>query len=635
MRACAWSDTDTPFDANLLGLPNMMAQPDRQDASVFGFDVEAAMAALEKGLGGQDVAKSLAAMRAAITEIPPDAMTPDGAAACHDGRVLWLGPRSQPLAPFKTPGAQIAQAVAGLSAAPCTGEVAMGVVDTSIAFANQRFRRIEGQGTGQRHRTRFKMLWLQDRYLKPGAACAGAHMSALGLGTLLLQDDIDALFDAHTREGILDETGVYAEFQPVRAFGRDLWSLSAGHGTMVLDLMAGAVPGTQDAERAIYGVELPTAVVADTSGALFHGPLVFGLAAIAYLSHLVQPKTPLVMNASMAFVGGPHSGKRGGRHDHPTADALARLANLAQSACARDVRLTLPSGNHLQDRLFAEGDQVTWLVPPNDRTASSLEIWRDTFGPHDGAPGMRISVKAPGCAEVTLADVPAPGTYRALVADGREIARLYRVAVPGVVSDHLELVAYPTHGYGGGALAPPGRWRVRTGGRRALFWSLRDDTLSGLPEAGQQARLSSAGYNRFDASGDWDKTSDLTRDGVRRDGTLSVLATNQNAARGVLVTVYGTEMSRAAGPEAYRFSGLDLDSAQHLAGQLGLEPEGAFAPRAEVSRALGGPLAARRMGRGTVRWAGTSMASAIAARQLADSFAGTAGATRPEGYREP
>ncbi|MEL6689320.1 MAG: hypothetical protein AAFP28_03285 [Pseudomonadota bacterium] len=648
MTRARWAEKDARFDQTILGLPSELAQLSAPEAAIYAaFDVTRMLDSLERGFRGRDSRRGstfgledvILEFVDAFEEVPAEQLSeqPFGDDRDKDNRsldpnagpIVWLGPRTPKRAERRDKG--IESFFEALKKGQEKAKVALGVADTAIAFAHQRFRKI---GPNGEHLTRFKMLWLQDRFRTNDPS---SYSGILAFGTLLLENDINDMFAAHTHNGVLDERGVYAEFESVRSFGRDLWSLDAGHGTAVLDLMGGAVPGDPGSDRPIYGVELPTAVVADTSGGLFHGPLVAGLATIALMTFIMSPGASVIMNASMAFVGGPHGGKRGGGKDHPTARALARLLDIAGNMTGRDVRLTLPSGNHLQDQLFAESSDVTWVVPPNDRTASSLEIWLDRFEPWSSVANFSLSVKAPGVNAAELDVAPAPGTYRSLLIGQQEVGRLYRISVPGSVADHLEFVVYPTHSYDPAQrLSPPGFWEVSTCESHALFWSLRDDTLSGLPEAGQQARLNAGSYRKFEVLGDFATTSDTGRRGVRRDGSLSVIATpdpiHGGGTKDAPVIVYGSQGSRKVTAEDYRFSGLDLDLNRHGLGMNALEA--AFLPRAEVSRSLGGPLSARRTGRGTLRLPGTSMASAIFARHIADQMTGTSTGD-PEGYREP
>ena len=503
-----------------------------------------------------------------------------------------------------------------LSAAvsPGTAKLAMGCIDTSIAFVNTRFRKTIAGGPDT---TRFEMLWVQGRALKK----PGPYSSILRAGTLLLRADIDALIAKHWTNGGLDEAAVYAEFTGPPAGETDLWSLRSGHGTTVLDLMAGAPRDTANDDIAIYGVELPVSVVSDTSGAVFHGPLTYGLAVIGAASYVLSRTSgddavPLVANASMGFLGGPHDGT------HPTAEALNAITAKAAgpNTATRSTDLTLPAGNHLQDRPHARAipsaaTQLLWSLPPEDRTASFVEIWSETSGqPPDVT---EITLHPPGATGGAAAALPATGERIHLETDGKRIAQLHNLGT------HLVVGIYPTSSWKPDEPeAPSGLWHLTakgTGTTPLLFWVARDNTLAGLKSAGRQSWIRDPGYQSRDGYGDFLVESAMAPSGMRRDGTLSVIATT-----GAPVTVISGRESYGNRP--YRFAGLPI-------GQSTPPLPGPFAPAAEVSRGLGGPMATTRQGRGSVRMAGTSMASAIMARHIAESITGAA-ATNPLGYRE-
>ncbi|MEM6386258.1 MAG: hypothetical protein AAF718_08490 [Pseudomonadota bacterium] len=617
---------EVAFDAHVYGAPNADVQPKTQgsEADRFVYDVNTVLdtlqAQLSAGMPGLD----------AFATVVGQSISVRGSGFQSDFR--WLGPAMRIPTEATSSDSQFAKMQAAampgfLSAVTSSIQatpVSLGVADTSIAFVNRRFRKRDASGNATK--TRFKFLWLQDRYFK-NAASAAPYSSIFRIGTVLLEADINRLIADNWKNGALDEAAVYRAFQSVRSFGRDLWSLGYGHGTSVLDLMAGAEPGGLGDDRPLYGIEFPTAVVADTSGSTFHGPMVTGLAAVSFLSQVMSPGA-LVMNSSISFVGGPHANKRGSQKTHPTAAALKRLVDISRSG-RRDVLLTLPSGNHLQDQLFSEADSVTWVVQPDDKTGSTVEIWNTDFSDFSG--GAKVTITAPGQSPVQFSRVPAIGKYVQLLdADGNEIGRLYRAHSPGFLEDHLVFAIHPTQSFDPDQpLSPAGNWLVECkpkAGGKCLFWSSRDDTLAGLPEAGRQARFRDPSYNAFDTSGDWqtsaeDDGSGVPKKGVSRAGSGSVLAYGQHGggAKPPLVIVIGDEASRATGRSVYRFAGLEMDRLTH---QKTKSHHGKGEPRAESSRALGGPQAAKRRGRGKIRWAGTSMASATEARLTADALTG-------------
>lgn len=532
-----------------------------------------------------------------------------------DTEAQAMGPIFTPEAFDENLGGRNSQkaAISAALSARTNAEVAIGCIDTSIAFVNARFRQKDPNHGPDK--TRFELLWIQGRAAKAPAPYA----SILRAGTLLLRRDIDALIAKHWHNGQLDEAGVYAEFIAPPTGYADLWMLREGHGTTVLDLMTGAP--TKDASDAqpIYGVELPVSVVSDTSGSVFHGPLTFGLGVIAMASYALSRTTtnapaPLVANASLGFLGGPHDGT------HPTAATLQAVMTLAAGPTrqTRQAELTLPAGNHLQSRTHARAipqnaHQFAWSLPPEDRTASFVEIWNST----DQPPVIdAITLIPPGDTGGTTTALPAIHQRILLETNGRQVAHLYNRGT------HLIIGIYPTSDWTPGAPhAPSGLWTLIAKGPTTaphLFWVARDDTLTGLKSAGRQSWLRDPGYVARDGYGDFKTQSDIAPEGGRRDGTLSVIAT-----AGAPVTVISGRENYGGKP--YRFAGLPLNQATPPA-------PAAFAPAAEVSRALGGPMSATRKGSATTRLAGTSMASAIQARHIVDQIQGTT--CSPLGYRE-
>lgn len=535
---------------------------------------------------------------------------------------LPSGPDTEAVGPIFAPGA-FDESTTGRAAmktalaaavAPGTAKVAMGCVDTSIAFVNARFRKADPGGGPDR--TRFEMLWVQGRALKT----PGPYSTILRAGTLLLRADIDALIAKHWANDRLDEAAVYAEFTGPPAGETDLWSLSGGHGTNVLDLMTGAPREVANDDAAIYGVELPVSVVSDTSGAVFHGPLTYGLAAIGAASYVLSQASgggaaPMVANASMGFLGGPANGS------HPTAAAMDAVTSAAEgpAGATRTVDLTLPAGNHLQDRIHARAipqnaTEMQWSLPPEDRTASFIEVWPET--PGDPLDVTELTLCPPGNTGGTTATLPASGERIHLEADGTRLAQLHNRG------SHLILGIYPTSSWNMGEReSSSGLWRLTLKGTDStplLLWVARDNTLSGLKSAGRQSWLRDPAYQARDGYGEYIVASAMAAEGLRRDGTLSVLATGGGTV------VAGLE---SRGQKPYRFAGLAV-------GQATPPAPGAFAPASEVARPLGGPMAAERTGRGTNRLAGSSMASAIQARHIAEGIMGLP-ASDPLGYREP
>ena len=616
---CTWTAPEA-FGPAMLGAPFIAMQPEPSAGLRYSL--------FELSEPGSLLASAMSAIDGGAA--PVSALS-DFILALGDTMSLISGPlpggpgtETQAIGPIFTPeafddsaGSRASQQAALASTMTARGDakVSIGCIDASIAFVNARFRKA-GPGGGP-DQTRFEMLWIQGRALKT----PGPFSSILRAGTLLLRADIDALIAKHWKNGRLDEAAVYAEFTAPPDGYTDLWSKRTGHGTTVLDLMTGAPRELGNDDAPIYGVELPVTVISDTSGAVFHGPLTYGLGLIAIASYALSrtasgDAAPLVANASMGFIGGPHDGT------HPTAAALNALAVAAQgpASATRDVHLTLPAGNQLQDRIHARAvpaneSPLTWSLPPEDRTASFVEIWN--VDPTTAPDVAELTLLPQGETGGVATAIPAPAQRIHPIKNGKPLAQLHNLGT------HLLLGVYPTSDWTPGAPeVPSGHWHLMaksTSTADHLFWVARDDTLNGLKSAGRQSRFRDPGYRARDGYGDYIVGSNLAAEGTRRDGTLSVLATTGAPVK----MVSGRE---ARGQKPYRFAGLELDAGTP-------PPPEPFAPAAEVSRTLGGPMAASRLGLGTDRAAGTSMASAIQARHIADGYLSTT--SSPLGYREP
>ncbi|MEP1765598.1 MAG: hypothetical protein ABJJ53_02930 [Sulfitobacter sp.] len=493
-----------------------------------------------------------------------------------------------------------------------SGPVAMGVIDFSIAFLNKRFRKANGE-------TRFEMMWIQDRVPLPEYRYLFPSYQLLGMGTVLLGADINALIAHFTKNQELDEEAAYAAFTKPPVGMRDSWAMRDGHGTAVLDHMAGADPGTQDDERPLYGVELPTAVLIDTSGQSLLAPLLLGLTAISVMSLFLTPAmharprvwgTPLVINASLAFTGGPdrNASKNG------FALMLDRLMGALQTLPREGLTLTVPTGNHRQDRIHAAfgagGPQsIVWGLPPDDLTTNAIEIYVE-----DGSDLQMFSLKHIGGPDLQLgpSDLPRPGYYVDLVQNGDIIARLAHPA--GFGPTHYTITTAPTARRDPSTpIIQSGSWEVslRSCGSDVNLWVRRDNRLSGFPNSGRQSWFVDPAYEVYDPTG-YLQQDDTPAPGatdlrVFRQGTGSVLQDAMDAGANGVVSVAGLQCN---GAEPYRFSGeRRAQNAQATAQDV-----------AEVSRWTGGPVAAARRSGAFTQPAGTSIASALYARQLADSL---------------
>lgn len=516
--------------------------------------------------------------------------------------------------PFTAPKEGTQKSVSPPKAKDCKHSaelVAMGIADFSIAFLNRRFRNASNN-------TRFEMLWIQDRVPLDEYKYLFPTYQLLGLGTFLMRHDIDNLIAHFTTNGVLDEVAAYAAFSKPPLGTSDSWVMRNGHGTSTLDLMAGAEPGEHDDNRPIYGIELPTSVLLDTSGQKLLAPLLLGLVVIAVTSLFFTPTgfsggsikgPPLVINASLAFTGGPDNDTEKSGFASLLSAVMSSLKLLPLDSLA----LTIPTGNHRQDRLHArlcggEKESIAWGLPPDDNTTSTLEIYVK-----DCTPLKCLELTLPGKDPIILnaAALPQPGHYIDLVTPAGIIARLSHQT--GFGPTHYTLTTAPTARRAlTPPLAPSGTWGIslQSFGPQIDLWVRRDDRLTGFPTSGRQSWFIDQAYLVYNQAGDFQE-GDTPMAGapplkVYREGTGSVLLDAMNGGANGIVGVAGLQND---GAQPYRFSGERSAS-------------DAQAPKtavAEVSRLLGGPLSTTRISGGVTRSAGTSMASAIYAREIADT----------------
>lgn len=487
----------------------------------------------------------------------------------------------------------------------------IGIVDVGIAFANAAFRYRTSPDPCVADRTRFDMLWLQDKVVADPARLPKLPPSTWG-GTFLFRPQIQALIDEFwdRQRGALDEESIYRLFRPVTSQEREALRLRRPHGTQVLDLICGTkgVGGQDDGNRRIYAVDLPSRIIAETSGA-FTGPfMLVGILAIAGFSAKIGIPgglRPLVINASLAFSQGPNDGS------HPYVTLLDLILEMATEGGKRVVTCTLPTGNHLQDRLHAQLDQwpggaaeLTWQIQPDDRSASFLELWPKVSGSGYTKPPERIGLTPPD-ADSPIQPVPFEfNRLYSLVNEANvDVARAYCLRYQSrprtVVAVRPTMALRPETD-----LAPAGRWRlrvekqVRGDTQPAELWISRDDTIERFRPYGRQSYLVDSEYRRFLDSGDLSQ-ADQQKAMVKRVGTRSVLASGSKPG-----CENGYEITRCADPAAlrpYRFGGCPREPTELRA-------------VCDEGRATGGVLAAGRVGRTVLHFGGTSAAAAIRAR---------------------
>jgi len=499
-----------------------------------------------------------------------------------------------------------------------TSNAILGLIDDGIAFAHENFR------TRDRKETRIEWLWLQSQEARSFPP-SNLHVQ---LGTRLSKLHIDALLQAYDREqdlyraaGALDMgTG---KFQPL--------AYRASHGTHVLDLMGGLEPagsiGTQvedaDFEKRfpIFAVQLPPEATEDTSGETMGSYVLQAVRQLmvwADLKHIAATKAAidsgesppdfntLVINFSYGILAGPKDGQQ-------LLEKLIDELIEARRNSGRKTFVVLPSGNSYDSRTTAMmeiekgGTQfVDWIVHPDDRTSSFLEIWTDSAD-------VSLSLFGPGGAEGSALETN-KGTHtdhkvNVLEVAGRPVASIVDDLRPDG-RRRIFIAVGPTKLEDNSPAAPSGAWRIQLSNAGECadvsLYIQRDDTPAGFTQRGRQSY-----FEHPDAFGRDPKTGDYLNHGgpVTNEGSLSAIAT------GAKTTVVGAatdalsnwgESDGECRPSPYTSSGPTP----------GREAPD-FAAIADTDVTMPGVLAAGTYSGSVVAISGTSVAAPQVARSIA------------------
>lgn len=239
--------------------------------------------------------------------------------------------------------------------------VIVGVIDTGIALGHRRFRDAEGN-------TRFIATWqqsdLHDNSEKPQRQLPiGRERYASEINQKLCQHTHGKWLD---EEAFNADIGLTRPTDPMGH--RDL-DLRTAHGTHVLDLAAGHDPLEQDDKtqelirrQRLIAVNLPPQHAHGTAGDFLAYYAVFGVARIVALADALAAKNnhcdgyPIVINFSYVMQAGPKDGT--GIFEAWLAAFLAARKMNGQS----EVRLVMPAGN---DNLSQSHASVTLGPPPS------------------------------------------------------------------------------------------------------------------------------------------------------------------------------------------------------------------------------------------------------------------------------
>lgn len=427
--------------------------------------------------------------------------------------------------------------------------VIVAIIDDGIGFANHRFRLSETQ-------TRFEHFWAMR---SPSSEGGGGQAT----GTTLDKQAIDTLLAACNGEdervyraaGLID----FTKPSDTTPFGRSAPpSLAFGyaHGTHVLDIAAGYDWRDPDdakevRKRRLIGVQLPAAVVAETSGAGTSVDVKRALDWILAKTRELSPRSPdgkanilpLIVNFSFGVSAGPMDGK--GLVDKRIEEFLEDYSN--ETGDRARCHVVLPSGNGFHSRSVGrvaarelEPERaMAWRVLPDDRTASFVDIWtQETEAGSPQPQQIAVSLEPPRGGPSTRIKTE-PGHILEWVVDGVVLARLYHRVVAregGKIRENVLIAIRPTEREGHDEpLCPSGDWAIRMealdlpADSEIELRVQRDDPRTGQSPKGRQSYFSDPAYLRFDPV-----TGRLPEDGngdgewVSRRGTFNAYGNRKN-----------------------------------------------------------------------------------------------------------
>jgi hypothetical protein len=480
------------------------------------------------------------------------------------------------------------------------------VIDDAFAYVNQRFLRRDASG---RPRSRIEFLWDQRPSESPSTTVA--------YGVELTRSKIDARLQEFQQAGLVDEDAIYrADGQDdARPGSRRPLARRVSHGTHVMDLACGHDPAQAPDDAPIVAVRLPAGVVADVSGARLDGHVLDGLWYILdRAQRLMDPPLPVVVSLSYALQHGPHDGSS------RLEQAIDQLIALREEPLA----VVLPAGNNLLARGHAQltlqpqqTEPLHWRVPPDDRTASYVEIWLPHPTAAEPHPVVELLLVDPTGRKSAIVveeswwsgPAGAPTAYVAYRAAGVAGLRpLILVALsPTAPLEPLDR-SQP--------LAAPGTWRIElrnpgVGAIEVHAWIRRDDRPLGHPIVGRQSRFDDPRERRFDASGRLAEVDDGAGY-VRRACTVSGMATGSRT-----VVVAGYRRGDGA-PARYSAAGPMIEPPGGPPGRrIGRSPD--LAAPSDDSPVARGVLAAGNRG-AAVAMDGTSVAVPQVARHIESRF---------------
>ena len=476
---------------------------------------------------------------------------------------------------------------------------AIGIIDDGIAYLHPRFQK----GLGQ---TRFAGAFLQT--------LLALTNSGLELSGADINGDLARL--ASSSEDEIYRTRNAGLYDPLTRHGM---RQTATHGTLMLDLAAGADPlASEDAamrDVPLLMVQLPPEAFEDTSGVRMQTHILQGLRWMIHRAFASGLSDELVVNISLGITASAKNGKS--FLSQQIKREIERVASHYNGS--KTLELVFAYGNAYDDGLIARAAlpaassaSVSVALQPDDHTPSFVELRLTDQSAETKPKRIEVTLTAPDGTSATRTlrkgrHVTFFGTPKA------PIARLYHTAAREIWEGEkdpafLTLAFAPTTSRKTDeALAASGLWTIscRNVSSAAMDLTLqvqRDDSPFGRNTGARQAYFDDAharAWNQelHDFSG-LAPTSALTNEGS--NSAFSTVSHDNVHTVGAAIVRH-----HEVTPARYTAQGADWS---------GNVPDASAI--AETSRATAGVLAAGTFATGAVRLSGTSAAAASFTRHL-------------------
>ena len=493
-----------------------------------------------------------------------------------------------------------------------SAHVILGIIDDGIPFAHQAFRKTEDP-----ERTRVNAYWHQSaKAVAGGHDLFGRSFSGQEINRLIAshQGNEDAIYRA---AGVLSDAGSL----PMPLDG------AYSHGAHTLGVMAGHWPKATEENISIVAVDLPSTSSWDTSG---FGKDTYVLAGLHYIFARADEiaadegvrNAPLIINLSYGHTGGAHDGS------NILEAAIDELVKLRRKQ-GKPTLVVMPTGNSFNQLLHAEitdlhfGDgqpvELNWVVQPQDKTSSFLEIW---YPVDENPDDYDLTIKAPDGEIISPLKAGAvnrrPGTGGTVgIKTGPRYCEIstefyrnkrWRVMLAIAPTEPRNLAK---------AAAPAGYWRIRMrknqpnpkGTAAVQMWIQRDESFGQGNTGAKQSVFSTRAEDDLYAG-----TVPVPL--IRRFGSMNGMATGQ-----VPLTAAGLVASNWT---AAKYSG--AGTLRPFSGSAGLTQWAAAGKQVQVSSVtersdfLPGIVGLGTRSGTRVALSGTSAASPSLARSVAESF---------------